>query len=424
MNLSLLEKKVFGQITSMGEEIIQSLQELVQIPSVVGHEAQAQTYMDRLYRSLNLEVTSLLPNLEKVKTHPAFIDTQMPYEGRPNIIGTLPGTAAGPSLILNGHIDVVSPEPVSGWRYDPWGGQIEGDRMYGRGVGDMKAGLLANFFALKAILQAGLRPKGKVMLQSVIDEEAGGAGGTLACLMGGYSADAIICTEPHNLNLTISHVGVNYFRVRVQGKISHAALAHLGVNAIGKMYLIYQALIDLDEKRGREIRFPLYEKGSGRSCHLSIGTMKAGDWPSTVAGSAEMECRIGYIPGEKMVDIKKLVERTVQEAAGKDPWLKEHPPKVEWFGWQTKPWYQDPQHPFVQTLKGALESTLGRNAEIIGRTGGIDSRFSQYFNMAAACTGPKAGGIHGFDEYVEIASVVQVTQALATTILRWCGVEE
>ena len=142
--------------------------------------------------------------------------------------------------------------------------------------------------------------------------------------LGDYRADAMICTEPHNLNLTISHVGVNYFRVRVQGKISHAALAHLGVNAIGKMYLIYQALIDLDEKRGREVRFPLYEKGSGRSCHLSIGTMKGGDWPSNVAGSAEMECRIGYIPGEKMVDIKKLVERTVQEASEKDPWLKEH----------------------------------------------------------------------------------------------------
>jgi len=121
MNLSLLEKKVFDQINSIEEEIIQSLQKLVQIPSVVGQEAQAQTYMDRLYRSLNLEVISLLPNLEKVKTHPAFIDTQMPYEGRPNIIGSLPGIAVGPSLILNGHIDVVSPEPVSGWRYDPWG---------------------------------------------------------------------------------------------------------------------------------------------------------------------------------------------------------------------------------------------------------------------------------------------------------------
>ncbi len=424
MNLSSLEKKVSERVVRMKEDMVQTLQALVRIPSLVGQETAAQVYMNRLYRSLNLEVSSLFPDLEKVKTHAAFIDTEMSYEGRPNIIGTLTGSGTGPSLILNGHVDVVSPQPISGWKYDPWGGQVDGERLYGRGAGDMKAGLVANYFALKAILDAGVRPKGTVMLQSVIDEEAGGAGGTLALLMQGYRADAMICTEPHNLNLTISHVGVNYFRVKVQGKISHAALAHLGVNAIGKMYPVYHALIDLDEKRGREIRFPLFEKGSGRSCHLSIGTMKAGDWPSNVAGSAEMECRIGYIPGEKMADIKQLVERTVRETAEKDPWLKEHPPRVEWFGWQTEPWYQDPQHPFVQTFKGALESTLGRNAEIIGRAGGIDSRFAQYFNMVSACTGPKAGGIHGFDEYVEIPSIIQVTQALATTILRWCGVEE
>ena len=424
MDLSSLERKIFEQVVRMKEDMVQTLQALVRIPSLVGRETAAQAYMDRLYRSLNLEVISLFPDLEKVKSHPAFIDTEMSYEGRPNIIGTLAGSDTGRSLILNGHVDVVSPEPVSSWKYDPWGGQVEGERLYGRGAGDMKAGLIANYFALKAILDAGVKPKGTVMLQSVIDEEAGGAGGTLSLLMQGYRTDDMICSEPHNLNLTISHAGVNYFRVKVQGKISHAALAHLGVNAIGKMYLIYQALIDLDEKRGREVRFPLFEKGSGRSCHLSIGTLKAGDWPSNVAGSADMECRIGYVPGEKMAEIKKLVERTVRETAEKDPWLKEHPPQVEWFGWQTEPWYQDPQHPFVQTLKGALESTLGRNAEIIGRAGGIDSRFAQYFNMVSACTGPKAGGIHGFDEYVEIPSVIQVTQALATTILRWCGVEE
>ena len=421
MVLSLAEKKVCGQIARMKEEIVQALQDLVRIPSVVGQEGRAQAHVDRLYRSLGLEVVSPALDLEKVKTHPAFIETGMSYEGRANVIGIHAGEPGSRSLLLNGHIDVVSPEPVRAWKYDPWGARVEGERMYGRGAGDMKAGLLANFFALKAILQAGLKPKGKVMLLSAIDEEAGGAGGTLACLLGGYTADAMICTEPHNLNLTISHVGVNLFRVTVEGKISHAGLAHLGVNAIGKMFPIYQALIDLDEKRGREIHFPLYEKGSGRSCHLSIGTMKAGDWPSTVAGSAEIEGRVGFIPGEKMADVKRLVEKTVQEAAQKDAWLKDHPPRVEWFGWQTEPWYQDPIHPFVQTFKGSLESALGREVEIIGRAGGLDTRFAPYFDMPAACTGPRAGGIHGIDEYVEIPSVVQVAQGIAVTILRWCG---
>jgi acetylornithine deacetylase len=173
MFLSLAEKKVCDQIARMKEEIVQALQDLVRIPSVVGQEGKAQAYVDRLYRSLGLQVVSPAPDLAKVKTHPAFIETGMSYEGRANVIGIHEGDPGSRSLLLNGHIDVVSPEPSRAWKYDPWGAQIEGERMYGRGAGDMKAGLLANFFALKAILRAGLKPKGKVTLLSAIDEEAG-----------------------------------------------------------------------------------------------------------------------------------------------------------------------------------------------------------------------------------------------------------
>jgi acetylornithine deacetylase len=416
-----LQQRILAEIKDMKEEMVATLQKIIRIPSLVGNERKAQEYIREIYQSLGLEVVYFQPDIEKVKKHPAFINTGMSYENRPNIIGILRGDAISPSLILHGHIDVVSPEPISEWTHNPWGAEIEGDRMYGRGAGDMKAGLVSNFFALKAILKAGLKPKGTVMLQSTIDEEAGGAGGALACLMEGYRADAMISSEPHNLNVTISHCGVNYFRVRVLGKTSHAGLGHLGVNAIGKMYLIYDALRELDEKRGKEIRFPLYEKGSGRSCHLNVGTLKAGDWPSTVAGSAEMECRIGYIPGEKMVDIKKLVERTIHDAAQKDSWLRDHPPLVEWFGWQTEPWYQDADHPFVKTLKRAAEDVLGHEVQYVGRAGGNDCRFTQYFNMIGALTGPKAGNIHGIDEYVEIPTIIQTTEVIAMTVLRWCG---
>lgn len=416
-----VQKRICHEIEKMNDEIVQSLQNLVRIPSVVGQERKAQEFMEEKYHSLGLQVTRFQPDINKIKDHPAFIDTGMSYDDRPNIIGILPGHSDSPSLILNGHVDVVSPEPVEAWSRDPWGGQIEGDKIYGRGTGDMKAGLLANFFALKGILKSGFKPKGMVMLQSVTDEEAGGGGGTLASLLEGFKADAMVCTEPHNLNITISHAGINYFRVKVIGKTSHAGLAHLGINAIGKMYLIYQALIELDEKRGREVRFALFEKGSGRSCHINIGTMKAGDWPSNVAGNAEMECRIGFIPGEKMGDIKKMIENTIHEVAQRDPWLKEHPPIVEWFGWHADPWFQDPSHPFVHSFKESAEAVLGRETQFIGRAGGIDSRFSQYFNMVAACTGPIASNIHGIDEYVEIPSMIQVAQILAMTALNWCG---
>ncbi len=423
MVLNDVEKKACGEIEAMADEIVETLRALIRIPSVVGSEGKAQAFMKEKYESMHLDVSSLEADLSKVRGHPAFIDTGVGYEGRPNILGYLRGDPKSPSLILNGHVDVVSPEPIGAWAHDPWGAEMVGERMFGRGTGDMKSGLLANFFALKGILKANVKPKGTVLLESVIDEEAGGGGGTLACLMEGHRADGMICTEPHNLNVTIAHAGINYFRIHVQGRTSHAGLAHLGVNAIGKIYPIYQALIDLDEKRGKEVRFPLFEKGSGRSCHINIGTLRAGDWPSNVAGSAEMECRVGFVPGERMDEIKRMIEETVYETARKDAWLRDHPPKVEWFGWHADPWYQDPQHPFVQNLKQAAEKVLNREASFIGRAGGIDSRFSQYFNMAATCTGPTGVNIHGIDEYVEIPSVIRVAQILAVATLQWCRYE-
>jgi len=77
--------------------------------------------------------------------------------------------------------------------------------------------------------------------------------------------------------------------------------------------------------------------------------------------------------------------------------------------------------PFVETFKEAAESVFGKKMEYIGRAGGLDARFSQYFDMAAACTGPTAMNIHGIDEYVDIPSVIQVAKILAVTIMKWCG---
>ena len=306
-------------VDRLRDEMVHILTDLVSIPSVVGSEGSAQDFMRRQYESIGLEVQTFEANKEKVRAHPAFVDSEIPFEGRPNVIGILRGDPRKKSIILNGHIDVVSPEPSDQWQYDPWGGEIEGNRLYGRGAMDMKAGLVTNLYAVKALASLGLKPGGTVMLQSVIEEEAGGGGGTLACLMEGYTADGMIITESH-LFPVISHAGILYFRVKVKGKTAHAGRAHLGVNAIGRMMKIYQALEQLDIQRAATVKFPLYDKVEGRSCHLNIGTLKSGDWPSTVAGFAEMECRISYIPGESIADIKKTIEDVIHQTAQDDAW--------------------------------------------------------------------------------------------------------
>jgi acetylornithine deacetylase len=283
----------------------------------------------------------------------------------------------------------------------------------------MKAGLIANLYAVKAVMEAGAVPKGSVLLYSVIEEEAGGGGGTLASLLQGYRADAMLNTEPF-MKVAIAHPGILYFRVKVQGKSIHAGRSHLGVNAAGKMIPIYQTLTSLDEERAKRLHFKLAEMDSGRSCNLNIGTFHAGDWPSSVAGSASMECRISFVPGETEESVKKEIEARVAETAARDPWLKEHPPEVEWFGWHANPWLQDEQAPFIRLVQGHGRDVLGTEPPIVGKPAGLDTRFCTEFGISACAFGPNGGNIHGIDEWVDLQSLVQTTKVIALTIRSWC----
>jgi acetylornithine deacetylase len=423
MNADTKLEKLWIVIEGQREEIIQTLQELVRIPTEIGHEAKGQEFMQNLYADLGLVVTRFEPDHEKIHQHQEFSESGWDYEGRPNIIGILEGKPSSKSLVLNGHIDVVSPEPVTDWVHPPWEGEIVDGRLYGRGSCDMKCGLLANYFALMSLLIAGYKPKGTVMLQSVIEEESGGGGGTLASLLEGYTGDGLVIAESTNEKIIVAEVGVHYFRVRVTGKPAHAGQAHTGVNAIGKMNLLYQALVELDLMRAKENHYPLFELDSERSCHLNIGKYQAGDWPSTVPGWAEMECRISQIPGEETETVKNQVHQAINNTAQEDPWLRQHPPEITWFGLNADPWEQEVDHPFVRKFQACTEKVLKAETEIRGFTASSDVRFAKYVNMPALLFGARGGNAHAVDEYVEINSLMNCTKILASFILEWCDVE-
>ncbi len=410
-----LKFEIMGYIEKNKDELFSSVQDVVRIPSVFGNEGPAQKFMESKYKKIGLDVVLYQAEHEKICGHPAFVESGLSYNNRPNIIGILKGDPLAKSVTLHGHIDVVSPEPISSWIYNPWGGEIVEGRLYGRGALDMKGGLMANYFALKTIINLGM---------STVEEEVGGGPGTLACLIEGYRTDGFVGTEPHALKVTVAHGGILYFKIKLIGKTSHAGMAHLGVNAIGKMYPIYQALIELDTKRGREIKFDLFAKGSGRATHLNIGKMVAGDWASTVAGFAELDCRISFVPGETEAEIKELIHKTVKEVADRDPWLAEHQPTVEWYGWHTDPWLQDPESPYVRSFLESGTQVLGYPMEIVGRASGNDARFTQFFDkMSGICFGPLGENIHGLDEYVTLDSLVKTAQILALHVVDWCGLE-
>ncbi len=417
-------KGISQKVDSMADEIFQTIQQLVRIPSTVGHEGEAQELMAQLYESLGLDVIRMVPRKEDLIKHPAYIETGLPYdESRPNIIGIFPAEDGGKSLILNGHVDVVSPEPIEIWeRGGPWSGTIEGNRLYGRGAADMKSGLMGNYFALKTVLDLGQEPRGNVTLESVIEEEAGGSGGTLATLMAGYTADAMIIPEPLGLQIITAHPGIHYFRVKAYGKTAHAAQSHEGVNAIGKLAKIYERLVALDRERAQRNRDDFFEKITGRSCNLNIGTFRAGDWPSTVAGWAELEARISYLPGETEEGITEEIKQVVEGIAAKDKWLRENPPQVEWLGWRAQPWVQDHKIPLIQQFRQTASAVLSSSPEIAASTAGLDTRFGPFFQVPSFVFGPTAGLLHSSNEYVDMDSVIKTIKVLAAFIADWCGV--
>ena len=417
---------VTARIDRLREALIEDVMALVRIPTVVGHEGIGQAWIADRYRALGLETHVVPVVFQAIKDHRAYCGWKAEaaaYEGRPNVVGILAGDAQARSLILNGHMDVVSAEPESQWTYGPWNPTIVDGRLYGRGANDMKAGLISNLYALRAILDAGLRPRGTVQLQSTIEEEAGGGGGALALLIAGYKADGFIATEPCRHGIRIGNGGIMYFRVKVAGKTAHAGNAHLGVNAAVKAAPILLALSRLDEERARRHEGSPFAEGSrGRACHLSVGSVRSGDWPSTVAGWAEIEARVGYLPGETREDVRAEVERACAAAAADDPWMRDHPPVIEWFGWDAEPWQEDARHPLITTLQEAGREVLGRPIETFSRTSGVDSRFPHYFGFPGVCWGHRGDNNHGVDEWTDLESVVQSTKVLALVIMKWCGV--
>ena len=414
-----IKNSVLEAIDRNAEEMFEDLAGLVKIPSIVGSEGKAQAWVAERMRSMGIDVETFEADKTALLKHPSYINVDWSYEDRPNVIGKLPGNPDAKSLILNGHIDVVSPEPIDQWTHDPWGAEISDGKMYGRGTVDMKAGLIANIYAAKALIDTDAVPRGSISIYSVIEEEAGGGGGTLACLLKGYRADAMLNTEPF-LKIAVAHPGILYFRVKVQGKSIHAGRSHLGVNAVGKLMPLYEAMVRLDEERAQRLSFEWAEKDSGRSCNLNIGTFHAGDWPSSVPGWATMECRISFVPGETEETVKKEIEERIAAVAAKDEWFKTQPPELEWFGWHANPWIQDPADPFIQLMIEAGNSVLGDAPPIVGKPAGLDTRFCAEFGISACAFGPQGAGIHGIDEYVELDTVVQTAKVAAIVALDWC----
>jgi acetylornithine deacetylase len=424
-----LVEKIASTVDSARDELVAFLQRLVQLPSLPGHEQKAQRFVADKLRSLGLGVEVIASDLNDLKDHPAFCDDGVPFRERLNVVGLWPGTArpAGGSnartLILNGHMDVVPTGSETLWSESPWSGAVRGGKLYGRGSCDMKAGVTANIFAIQILQRMGFRPAADILVESVIGEESGGVG-TLTTIVKGFKADAAIITEPTQLHLCPVQAGALTFRIKVSGRAIHACMKPYGVSAIEKFYLVLQAVQELERRRHVEYRNALYENPNNIA-PVNFGTLRAGDWPSTVPDELVVEGRFGVMPGESTATARAAMDAALRRASAADAWLKEHPPTLEWFEGQFESGQTPQDSPIVESIADCHSQMFGRAPIVQGVTYGSDLRlFTNHGGIPAVLYGPgNVLNAHTVDEFVELEEVVAATKVLALIVARWCGGE-
>lgn len=397
------------------------LTSLVQCRSELFQEAPVQHLVARKLRSLGLAVDLFDADASALVQQPGYSPVEWGYKGRPQAVGVWKSPHGGRSLVLNGHVDVVTPEPVRLWSYDPWGAQIVGDRMYGRGACDMKAGVSAMIFAVESVRKAGIELAGDVIIQSVIEEECSG-NGTLACLARGYVGDGALIPEPTGHQVMMGQLGVLWLRTRVTGASGHVLSRTGSSNAIEKAYVVMQALKELEATWNAQPH-PAYA-AMDRPIHFNIGMIRGGEWPSSVPAECEFVTRLAFYPGIHPEKAKQQVLAHLHEALKRDPWLSEHPPAFDWYGHHDEGMVSNANDPLIQLVREVHTDVLG-GAPPPDRmnTAVTDARFwPLYYGKPATCYGPLGGNLHAADEYVVLPSVLDTTKVIATFLLEWCGV--
>lgn len=365
------------------------------------------------------------PSVEELRKHPAFVEPQSSYEGRPDVVGVLRGAGGGRSLLLNGHIDVIPEGAAENWTHGPWSGDVEDGKIYGRGASDMKSGAAAMTMALRALQQSGIRLRGDVTAEYVMDEELTG-NGTLACVLRGYHADAGICCETSSMCVQPASIGRIWFEIRVKGKSAGIQKRYEGVNAIELGYLIQQAVAAFERARTSSISHPLYPDMLS-SIPCMVGSFQSGSYASAFPDACVLKGSLATVPGESSAQVKAEFVRFVTErAAAQSPWLRVHPPEILFTGYFAEPSEIAVDAPIVRTLIEQYQTLMQKEPAVSGRQGAADiCHLNQYGHTPTVIFGlGLTEQMHANNEWVYQRDYLNAVRILAHTIAAWCGVAE
>ena len=419
-----INQDILGAVEAGFPAQIALTQSLIEFPSLRMQERTAQDFLATTLAERGYTVDRVPMDVSAIEDHPGFSPVTVDYDGAVNIIAThTPRETKGRSLILNGHIDVVPEGPHEMWTDGPYEPRLKGDWLYGRGSGDMKAGLVACIAALDALRRLGLQPAAKVHVQSVVEEECTG-NGALACLVAGYTADAAIIPEPEDDALVRANCGVLWFEVSIAGKPVHVREAGTGTNAIDAAARVTASLRKLEARWNEEASEHGHFEHLDHPINFNVGRIEGGDWASTVAAWCKLQCRIAIYPGDDPADRAAEIEAHLKADLKEDAYLSATPPIVSWNGFFARGYVLEEGTDAEETLARSHLAAHRANLTTITTPGYLDGRvFVIYGETPCLVYGPVSENIHGFDERVSLASVKRVTGTIALFIADWCGLE-
>jgi acetylornithine deacetylase len=434
--LTALEQRVVDEVARREDELVALASDLVafdtrapEAASGSRDETALQDYVAGRMRGAGLAVRVWEPEPADLPPSRYPIPDGHDFRGRPQLLATATGAGGGRTLLLSGHIDVVTVEPRARWTSDPFAAEQRDGRLYGRGTSDMKGGVAAMLLATEVLRALEVPLRGDLVVGTVTDEESTGAG-SLAVAASGVRADGGIIAEPTELTAWLGTRGSLMPEITVEGRAGHAGFppAHWTaggpVNAVEKLQLVLEALqrLRVEWQLRPDAQHEVLAPGS-----IVPTAFDAGQWMVSVPAEARLRCHVQYVPGQADAEgygtrVEEEIEACVRAAAAADPWLAVHPPRCSWPG-DVPPGFHGPEEPISAATLDAM-AAVGLEPAVARRTAFFDGPTFSRAGIPTIAFGPGTIDVaHAVDEFVPVAELVRAAQALAVAAMRFCEVD-